>query len=161
MELFEYCPCKSGDKLIDCCGKIIDGLTVASTPQELMRSRYTAFVLANVKYLYKSMTEDLQNKFNQDEVRAWTQNIKWVGLVVFDEVISGKDGEVEFEAVYKEDGKVNSIHEHSTFINRDGFWLYSGRTANKFPYLGRNSSCPCASGKKFKKCCYVESENVS
>ena len=38
----EKCPCGSGKTYAACCKKIISGEKKAETPEELMRSRYSA-----------------------------------------------------------------------------------------------------------------------
>ena len=48
------CLCGSGLTYADCCEPIISGKKDATTAQELMRSRYTAFTKANVDYLMRS-----------------------------------------------------------------------------------------------------------
>ena len=49
------CPCCSSKEYDDCCSKFISGAAVPTTPEELMRSRYTAFTKANVDYIFKTM----------------------------------------------------------------------------------------------------------
>src|ERR1035437_9077691 len=48
------CPCDSGQSYAACCGPWHSGLAVgahAPTPQALMRSRYSAYVLGLIDYL--------------------------------------------------------------------------------------------------------------
>ena len=48
------CPCDSGQTYVDCCGAwhlgLLQGLH-APTPEALMRSRYSAYVLGLIDYL--------------------------------------------------------------------------------------------------------------
>ena len=44
------CPC-GGEDLETCCGRFIHGAEQPQTPEQLMRSRYTAYALAEETYL--------------------------------------------------------------------------------------------------------------
>ena len=48
------CPCHSKKRYADCCGPLHKGTRPAATPEELMRSRYSAFALGEVDYLAKT-----------------------------------------------------------------------------------------------------------
>ena len=110
--------------------------------EELMRSRYDAFVREDWAYLAQTSVhqtiEDLSNSVTID----------WLKL----DVLNAHDNIVEFKAYYKENGKIQVLHEKSNFVKEDGIWKYSdGELYNS--KIERNDSCPCGSGKKFKKCC--------
>ena len=111
-------------------------------PEELMRSRYEAFVQKDWNYL-------AQTSINQTvEELSHSSSIEWLKL----DVLNSDNNTVEFKAFYKENGKVNILHEMSTFVKVDGIWKYQeGELYNT--KIERNESCPCGSGKKFKKCC--------
>src|SRR5690606_39678562 len=47
------CPCQSGQAYADCCQSLHQGAP-ASSPEALMRSRYSAFVLGLEDYLQRS-----------------------------------------------------------------------------------------------------------
>jgi SEC-C motif-containing protein len=112
------------------------------TPKELMISRYDAFVKKDWDYLAKTSinqtTEELRNSVP----------LRWLKL----DVIDAYESIVEFKAYYKKSGIIKVLHEKSTFIQLDGIWKYlDGELYNS--KVERNESCPCGSGKKFKKCC--------
>lgn len=112
------------------------------TPEDLMRSRYDAFVRMNGEYLAKTTTQDITADMNGYE------NIEWLKL----DVLDACDDEVEFKAYYKENDTIHLLHERSKFIKKDGNWLYdSGELFNT--KIERNEPCPCGSGRKYKKCC--------
>ncbi|EDZ62299.1 hypothetical protein SMGD1_0580 [Sulfurimonas gotlandica GD1] len=111
-------------------------------PEELMRSRYEAFVKEDWNYLAKTSihqtVEDLSHP----------TSIEWLKLDVIDVI----EDSVEFKAYYRENGKINVLHEKSKFVKIDNIWKYlDGELFNT--KIERNESCPCGSGKKFKKCC--------
>jgi len=122
------CPCGSQKEYNNCCGAIINGERDASTAEELMRSRYTAFTLADGNYLLKSH-HSLKRPSTKEkkEIEKWAKSVSWVGLTV----ISKKDGQqndstgyVEFKALFMEDGKINDIYENSLFKRENGKWVY-------------------------------------
>ena len=117
-----------------------------------MRSRYTAFVRGDLDYLEASWHPDYR-----PANPAIDEAVRWLGL----ELISGERrngrARVEFEARFLLDGRVDAIHENSRFVREQGRWLYTdgemlAPTFNPWK-PGRNETCPCGSGKKFKRCC--------
>ncbi len=112
------------------------------TPEELMRSRYDAFVRNDGEYLAKTTTQNIST-----DMSAYG-NMEWLKL----DVIEAKDDEVEFKAFYRQNDKIYLLHERSKFVKKDSEWLYdSGEMFNT--KIQRNENCPCGSGRKYKKCC--------
>ncbi len=140
-----------------CCGAIIKGTKVAQTPEELMRSRYSAYVLADGDYLVKSATKE--NRYESDIalIEEFCKNVKWLKLELLhvkcplDVSENGSDGIVEFKAYYLENSEIVLLHERSSFVKIDGVWEYDkGVFINS--KIERNEPCPCGSGIKYKKC---------
>jgi len=112
------------------------------TCEELMRSRYDAFVREDWDYLAKTSLHQ-----NLKEL-SHLAPILWLKL----DVLNSYENIVEFKAYYKENGKIKVLHEKSNFILKNNSWLYvDGELFNT--KVERNEPCPCGSGKKFKKCC--------
>jgi len=112
------------------------------TPEDLMKSRYEAYVRMDGEYLAKTTTQDISS-----DMSAYTE-IEWLRL----DVIEAVGDEVEFKAYYRQNEKIYLLHERSTFIKKDGVWLYdSGELFST--KIQRNEQCPCGSGRKYKKCC--------
>ncbi len=110
--------------------------------EELMRSRYDAFVREDWEYLAKTSIHQTFEELSS------TMPISWLKL----DVINAHDNIVEFKAYYREDGIIHLLHEKSKFILQDEVWKYlDGELLNT--KIQRNESCPCGSGKKFKRCC--------
>lgn len=140
------CPCKSGKDYKECCKAFHTG-EAPKTPLELMRSRYSAYVLTLIDYLIdtdKNTTLDDKN-----DIENFSKGVEWLGL----KILSYKDNMVEFKAYYKLENKISVLYEKSSFIFEDGRWLYNGGEILKAK-PDRNETCPCGSGKKFKKCCW-------
>ena len=140
------CYCDSGKSLKECCEPFILGDANPSSALELMRSRYSAYVMKNGKYLYETCSSKLKDL---DDIEAInTQEINWLALKV--EAFS--ENEVTFMAYYKENEQICIMKEKSFFIIEDAKLRYdSGQMLEA--QIGRNEPCPCGSGKKYKKCC--------
>ena len=41
----ELCPCQSGKIYGECCGPVLEGKVKAETAEQLMRARYSAYVI--------------------------------------------------------------------------------------------------------------------
>ena len=111
------CYCCSGKDYDKCCKPFLEKLSYPKTPLQLMRSRYSAFVSLNFSYLEESA---INQKFDNDEIN-WAKSIKWEKL----KIIKAKKNIVEFKAYYSKDDKKYILHEKSSFINKNGKWLYS------------------------------------
>ncbi|MDN7177505.1 hypothetical protein M0D69_05635 [Caballeronia sp. SEWSISQ10-4 2] len=129
------CPCGgaspgSGDAHVkrlpdyaDCCGRFIEGTAAASNAMELMRSRYTAYVLGNTAYLRATWAERTCPRDLENSADLAT---RWLGLQIKRHTpVDADHAEVEFVARYKRGGRAVRLHETSRF-ERDaaGRWRY-------------------------------------
>ena len=145
------CPCGSGQLLAQCCGPLHDGSMAAATPEALMRSRYSAFVLENEDYLRRSW-----HASTRPQGALLAPGTRWTGLEIRNRSMAGDSGEVAFVATFQEAASKDwyQLQEHSRFVHENGHWLYlDGEARWMVLKPGRNDSCPCGSGRKFKKCC--------
>lgn len=115
------CPCNPLKLYKDCCKKAHQNINIVTSAEQLMRSRYSAFVLANIDYLQeshhsKARPSEIENK----EILIWTKSVEWVKL----EVLQSKENTVEFKAYFYEDGSLNMIHEKSFFVKENNHWVY-------------------------------------
>jgi SEC-C motif-containing protein len=145
------CVCGSQKNYDACCGLFLSGAQLPQTPEQLMRSRYAAYCVANVDYIEATMRGLVANHFNKEQARQWAANVIWQGLEVKSSSQDGDEGEVGFIASFEENGKLEHIKERSAFKCIDGRWYYTDKLKSK--KIGRNDPCLCGSGKKFKKCC--------
>lgn len=121
------CPCGSNQNYDQCCGPFIGGRTRPATAVQLMRSRYTAFALADVNYLQATMVGPGANQFNAEQIRTWAKSVKWIRLKILSTTLGGpddKEGHVHFVATYKDNSKAEKIEENSQFVRKDGHWVY-------------------------------------
>jgi SEC-C motif domain protein len=113
------CPC-GGASYASCCGRFIDGAENAATAEQLMRSRYSAYVLRNDAYLkatWHVSTRPTENLVADD-------GLKWLGLEVRRHVPAGDKATVEFVARCRSGGRAQRMHEISNFVREDGKWYY-------------------------------------
>jgi SEC-C motif-containing protein len=148
------CYCGSGIEKELCCLRFIRESALAKTPQELMRSRYSAYVLGDGRYLVDTTLQ--QNRYEDDValISEYAKNIQWLKLQILKSWERGSRGFVEFKAYYRENSKIQLHHEKSSFLKIDGVWFYEKGELLQTA-IGRNEPCPCSSGKKFKKCCII------
>jgi SEC-C motif-containing protein len=87
-----------------------------------MRSRYTAYTLADEAYLKSTWHPDtLATDFNLSEQAG----AKWLGLKIMrHENTDDNHAIVEFVARYKIHGKAHRLHEVSSFERVAGYWYY-------------------------------------
>ena len=119
-----------------------------------MRSRYTAFARGDVTYLRTTQLAPTRET-SWEETERWTKSVTWLSLEIVAKEAGGEGdqaGVVEFIARYL-DHAVQALHERSTFVRRDGRWIYeSGKPDLTTTRVERNTPCPCGSGRKFKAC---------
>ncbi|MEV0122776.1 YchJ family protein [Streptomyces sp. NPDC050703] len=116
------CPCGHPRPYDTCCGGLHRGEAAASTPEELMRSRYSAFAVRDEGYLLRTWhprTRPPRVEFDPA--------LRWTGLEI-EETTEGTafhtTGTVTFRARYTDAGRPDSLHERSRFERLDGAWVY-------------------------------------
>lgn len=141
--------------------EIINGTQVAVTAEECMKSRYIAYTILDIDYIIASHDPATRAEVSKEETAEWAKSVHWKGLeIIATEAgkATDKKGMVEFKATFETNGKTAIHHEKSAFVKINGKWYYHGglplpqKTA-KDKKIGRNTSCLCGSGKKYKKCC--------
>lgn len=116
------CPCGSGATYDVCCGRLHRGEAQAVTAEELMRSRYSAYVVDDLDYIFR--TWHPRRRPEQPKPQPGTT---WVALEILDVVDGGESddhGVVEFRARFRDVNGADVLHERSTFERRAGRWVY-------------------------------------
>lgn len=157
------CPCGSELNFSDCCEPYIKGSKSAPTAVALMRSRYSAFAVGEMDYIYKTHHESTRKELDMDGVKSWATNSEWLGLEIRETdkgTEKDTEGKVEFKCKFIFNDKEQSHHELSTFAKVGKEWFFvdgvmkNNTIQRSAPKVGRNDPCPCGSGKKAKKCCH-------
>jgi SEC-C motif-containing protein len=117
------CPCGLAASYSACCGRWHQGplRLQAPTPQALMRSRYSAYVLGLQDYLLDSWHPATRPA----AIEPTPPGLRWLGLELRGERLMEADqATVEFVARSKLGGRAHRLHETSLFERVDGRWLY-------------------------------------
>lgn len=162
------CPCGSKLTFSLCCYPYILGSAVPTSPEALMRSRYSAYATSHFEYIAntyasKEQSEHIIGKCESNsgavsvtDIKKSSLHTKWCKLEIVNSHEEDSRGEVEFVAYYQHNKQFYAMHERSRFIKVQSKWLYvDGQMLSKTGSLkiGRNDNCLCGSGKKFKRCC--------
>lgn len=109
------CYCGSQKLYKECCFPFISGSLKSETPEQLMRSRYSAFCIKDIEYLISTHYSS-KRQLNEREILAQTiHETQWLGLKLIKKgksQISQGVGYVEFAAFYK-DSEIEQLHENS------------------------------------------------
>ena len=153
------CYCGSKNDYSFCCAPFITGNKRPTTPELLMRSRYSAYCLANIDYIQQTMRGRALAYFDAMDAKRWANRVHWINLEVLNTLLDNPHkGYVEFIAAFVEGRYLTSIHEKSEFIQEDGCWYYVDGVQFPLsekktkPLITRNSFFPCGSQRKFKNC---------
>jgi SEC-C motif-containing protein len=108
-----------------CCGRYLSGAAHAPNALELMRSRYTAYVLGDTAYL-RATWDPATCPRDLDVDPAAPDAPNWLGLQIKrHEVLDSAHECVEFVARFKQGGRGHRLHEFSRFTRSDdGRWRY-------------------------------------
>tara|TARA_B100001063_G_scaffold62509_1_gene56579 strand:+ start:4798 stop:5211 length:414 start_codon:yes stop_codon:yes gene_type:complete len=122
------CPCGSLKKYKKCCKVFHDGSN-AKTAEELMRSRFTAYILNDANYIIKTTHSD-----NQDytlNIDSWKKDIinfsdytDFIKLEIYESIEDKKESFVKFRATLQQDNLDASFTENSRFLKVNNKWFY-------------------------------------
>ncbi|PVG81710.1 hypothetical protein DDE18_17165 [Nocardioides gansuensis] len=115
VSLQRSCPCGTGLAYDACCGPLHRGARAAATPEELMRSRYSAYALGESGYVFRTW----HPRTRPDDVTP-DPSTRWTRL----EVLDATGDEVEFVAHFETSAGPGRLHERSRFDKRAGRWVY-------------------------------------
>lgn len=113
------CPCGKGRYDV-CCKPFHDG-TPAPTPEQLMRSRYSAFARGLTAYLLATWHPTTRPK-----ALVLDPEQEWLGLQVLGSTggFLATEGTVEFRATWRQRGVTDVLHENSRFVREGDVWRY-------------------------------------
>jgi SEC-C motif-containing protein len=138
------CPCGTGSNYGACCGRLISGSAQARTAEELMRSRFSAYALGELDYVFRTW----HPKTRPADVSP-APGVTFAGLLISDIVAGGPEddlGVVEFTARLRGPDGLADMHERSRFSRRAGRWMYvDGAIPDVNPggtHLAQGSSAP-------------------
>ena len=115
------CPCSSGLPYDECCGPVHAGRP-APTAEQLMRSRYSAYVRGDVPHLLRTW-----HRSTRPASLVLDDDLRWERLDVLARSGGGPfddEGTVEFRAHHRLGDVPGSRHEVSRFVREGGRWYY-------------------------------------
>ena len=119
----KICHCDTGLPFDQCCQPLLSGTQAAASAVALMRSRYSAYVLADEQYLLNSWHSDTRpQRLDLDQSPQ-----QWKRLKIVDTDLGragDETGVVEFIATFKINGRAEHLQERSRFKHQDGQWVY-------------------------------------
>ncbi len=169
------CFCGQPKRYQHCCQPCHTGQAPAQSAEQLMRSRFSAYVLQIVSYITETYYPAVQSADAIAEIAAFAGNAHFLALqvVASGDTPTAAPGQfptlppvidlpaaksalsyVHFKVWFFIGDKLHLLEEHSRFVRIDGQWRYVDGVLLPHPVLkiGRNDLCPCGSGKKFKAC---------
>ena len=115
------CYCNSQKAFQECCEPYIKGVKKASTPEILMRSRYSAYATQAADYLVSTTHISTRKHYKKSDILAWSKSNKWLKL----EVLAATETKVTFNAYFLDENLKAQVHyEHSTFKLEKDEWFY-------------------------------------
>lgn len=121
--LSDPCPCGRPTDYAGCCGRWHAGPLhlQAPTAEDLMRSRYSAYVRGLTSYVLDTW----HPRTRPPRVEPDPPGLRWLGLAVHRHEAQDADhATVTFVARSKLGGRAHRLHENSRFERLDGRWFY-------------------------------------
>lgn len=116
------CPCGLPATYADCCGRLHRGQARATTAEQLMRSRFSAFAVQDEAYLLDSWDPETRPADVE-----FDPAMRWESLEILGATAGGPfhtEGTVEFRAHYRARGAAGVLRENSRFRRDHGHWVY-------------------------------------
>lgn len=114
------CACSSGETYANCCENYHLNTSVPQTAEQLMRSRYCAYALHLIEYLWETTHPSKRHLYDKASMEKWAKANHWIRL----EIVYADKKVVEFKAYYQKGLAQFVHHERSTFKKEDGRWYY-------------------------------------
>lgn len=172
MTISQICPCRvltfnPAVPYSDCCAPLHMGTQLAQAAEQLMRSRYSAFVLTRddiklADYIVVTTLPAQQALLDKAAIKDWAMTTHWAGLEIIGSwaKVGKRHAQVEFKAYFEspDDGlsigrtqERHAHHELSTFVKVQEKWYFLDPTVSM--NVTQKQPCICGSGEKFKRCC--------
>ena len=131
IEVVSACPCGNG-KYASCCQPYHTAKAYPETAEQLMRSRYSAYALRQVTYLYDTTHPSSRHSGLKEAIKSWAENATFVNLIIRGTKAGTKKDKtatVDFIATYTETGVMKQRQENSLFEKVKKRWYYVGSVA--------------------------------
>jgi len=125
----DQCPCGQNKSYENCCKIIHLDISKALIPEQLMRSRFTAFTKGMGEYLLHSHHSSTRPLDQMPQIVKWANSVEWKNLEILETTGGQSDdssGTVRFKADFLQENKPDFILENSQFIKENDYWTYLG-----------------------------------
>ncbi len=124
----QACFCGSTLLFAQCCQLLITQHKHAQTPEQLMRSRFSAYATKEYQYIFDTYAKQSQNSISLEDIQDSAKGSHWFALIIHAgekadsnaenaTVPSNKSAQfVEFSAFYIADDSVFEMREKSRFV---------------------------------------------
>tara|TARA_R110001592_G_scaffold1212_2_gene7145 strand:- start:6176 stop:6784 length:609 start_codon:yes stop_codon:yes gene_type:complete len=126
MSINNKCFCGSNNNYSYCCQPYINNKQTQQafpqTPEQLMRSRFSAYASGNSQYIYDTYAKSSQASQSVEDINDWSKACVWIAL----EIHSTNNGDntlndspeqfVEFSAFYITEDTLFELRENSRFV---------------------------------------------
>jgi SEC-C motif domain protein len=120
----KHCVCGSGKQYKNCCQAVHQSHQTATKPEQLMRARYSAYVLGLVDFIIDTHHPSSNAAESRSDIEHSCQ-LNWIKLAVMEsELMSQTEGFVHFKAFYNQAGKSYCLEERSRFTKEGDRWFY-------------------------------------
>lgn len=125
----QLCPCHSQRPYATCC-QPIHARKKRPTPTELMRARYAAYALGDVRFVLQTEQPNpprtaKEQAAQRRSLKQFCQTTQFLGLQILEETTpAAGQATVTFRATLLQDGQDASFTEKSLFEMRNGRWVY-------------------------------------
>jgi SEC-C motif-containing protein len=130
MPVNQKCFCGSNKDFLSCCQPFIDRnvnqevnqQTFPITPEQLMRSRFSAYAVGNAQYIYDTYAKTSKASQSVKEISDWSKACTWIALQIHSVKNSGtkttesSEQFVEFSAFYITNDILCELRENSRFV---------------------------------------------
>lgn len=120
------CFCGANKSYENCCEIYHKNGGKTITAEQLMRSRYSAFVLAKGTYLMQTHHKSTRPIKEKKAIVKWAKSVQWIKL----EILKSSNDTVSFNAYFIENGITDVICENSKFVKENNVWFYLGLAQN-------------------------------
>lgn len=121
------CYCGANKSFAHCCQPFIEPTenphVFPQTPEQLMRSRFSAYVIGKNQYIYDTYAKKSRVLQSIADITAWGESCTWVALQIHSNTMLKNKHEstlpeqfVEFSAFYITDNTLFELRENSRFI---------------------------------------------
>lgn len=119
VKTIQACFCGSNLDFSSCCLPYINKEVSPQTPEQLMRSRFSAYAFGNAQYIFDTYAKSSQIAQSVKDIDDWSHSCVWIALEIHpiaDNLNKTTEQFVEFSAFYITDNTLCELREKSRFV---------------------------------------------